>query len=484
AAGRGWVTAARRSRPEILLSTALAAVAAGLLVVTGVPLAIRFGLTVALGTATSAALGLWVAPRLLARGESAPPRRVQPGTGSSADPVPLRTAVPPPAGGSPDDGTDGPRIATADDAPTSSALNAAPVRRRLPAAAGAAGALLLVGVALGVATTNDAVSGTATLGPRDSTERRAAEAVQRSAGHAGGLRVAVTGRVRSPGALQWMQAVGTRTAESFRSAVPGPNLGEIVDGEAVQTAAQVRRRLQAVPADVLGAVLGRERAELTFALSPAAVGDPTAAVDRARSMLGGTPPGTQARLVGTVALAAASDDAMRISRVWLPAATLLAVLGVLLLTGLAARRAVVVVVPGILGATSAVLTARATGSPLTPLSLSLVPLGVVLGTQFALMIDGEARRRRSFDGTVAIPAVRRTVVASSIVLLASAALLQPGRVELLGQFGVLLAVETIVCAAAALWLVPRLMASRERRAAPDDRGRTALLGKVLPGDVA
>lgn len=334
--------------------------------------------------------------------------------------------------------------------------------------------LTLGGIALSGGTTLQ--SDVAKLVPSDLKELAAGQAVQRELGVNGQLRIAVSGKsVTAPATIAWMQEAEARILTLDKRLKPGPNVAEVLVGAnagQLPDAADVRRLFGVIPEYLLNAVVDRERsvAELSFGIPLVSVTEQGELLRQIRAELADAPPGVRVESAGLAAAASASADSLKDGRPWtlLLAAIVIGVL--LLLVTRRPQRAIVPLLPALIAAGSSSLLLRAFDVKLSPLSAGLEPLVLAVGVEFGLLLEGGYRDRvrsgmafgaaarsaqREVGAAVAISAA--TVAAGFLVLAIS-------RIAVIGQFGLLVAIEVTLCAAGAIVLIPNLCAALDARA--------------------
>jgi predicted RND superfamily exporter protein len=415
-----------------VLTVAAVSTCAGFLTLTlgNVPVLDRLGWTLVIGTATSLVVVLVLAPPLLAFGDR----------GDARAPVLPRIALPPAAG-----------------------------RALLVLAV----PLAVLGIVLSGGT--GLQSDIAKLVPGGLGELAAGQKLQRELGVNGQLRIAVAGDdVTRPDVIAWMQDAQARVEAVDDRLRPGPNVAAILTGAsagAIPTAAEVRRLLSVVPAYLLKAVVSqdRTRAELNFGIPLVSVAEQGALLHRIDAALGTPPPRVDVQPAGLAAAAAQSADDLRSGRPWTLLAAAL-VIGLLLLAiTRRLRRALVPLAPALLAAGCSSLMLRALDVKLSPLSAGLEPLVLAVGVEFGLLLEGgyldrvrsgftprEAARSTQREVGAAVAVSAATVAAGFLVLAAS-------RIGVLGQFGLLVTVEVVLCAVAAILLVPGVCAALDLR---------------------
>jgi predicted RND superfamily exporter protein len=132
-------------------------------------------------------------------------------------------------------------------------------------------------------------------------------------------------------------------------------------------------------------------------------------------------------------------------------------------------RAILPLVPALLAAGTCALLVAVTGARLSPLSAALEPLVLAVGVEFGLLLEARYREARRGGGTASEAARAATETVGAPVAVAAAtvalgfAVLVVSRLGVLEQFGLLAAVELMLCALAAILIVPGLAAALDRR---------------------
>lgn len=367
---------------------------------------------------------------------------------------------------------------------------AAPQLRALPRATvlpGAAALAVLAGLAVGglaVSGGTRVQSDLEALAPKDLPELKALQSVERELKTGGVLRLAITGDdVLSPTVLTWQRAAVKRAAATDPRLRAGPNVGDLLTAEGrTPDDASVQRLLKLVPRYFLDAVVTRDakRAEVSFGVPSVSVREQGRMLARVEEAMRPLPEGIQVTPTGLLARGVQSVDDLEGARPDLLLAALAAVALLLLAVRRDLRRALVPLVPTVLAAGVSALALRLLGVELSPLGAGLEPLVLAVGVEFGLLLEARFHEAR-LAGASALDArdeaVRRVggaVAVSALAVAVGFAALAASRLELLQQFGLLVAFEVLLCAALAIWLVPSLsaalddgrVAARKTRAPP------------------
>jgi predicted RND superfamily exporter protein len=169
-----------------------------------------------------------------------------------------------------------------------------------------------------------------------------------------------------------------------------------------------------------------------------------------------------------VALSVASLEGLHGGRPWLLLLAALIIFVLLLAVRRRLDRAVIPLVPALLGAGTSALIVAATGLRLSPLSAGLDPLVLAVGVEFGLLLEARYHEERAAgrSETAAARVAARRVGAPVAVAAATVGLgfatLVASRFNVLVQFGALAAAEVLLCALAAIVIVPALAAAFDR----------------------
>jgi predicted RND superfamily exporter protein len=325
------------------------------------------------------------------------------------------------------------------------------------------------------------------LAPSGMEQLRRIEALERDLGTSGQLRIAIHARdVTDPAVLSWMNRLDSQVLALDKRLRPGPNLAALLTtggGGTIPDRNGVQRLLRVVPTYFVAAVLSSDRrlAELSFGIPLLPADEQARLIDRMKPLLADAPDGVRAEPAGLVALAASSVEGLEGGRPWLLLAAAMVVFLILLVARRRFDRAIIPLVPALLAAGTCALLIVATGASLSPLSAALEPLVLAVGVEFGLLLEARYRelRRAGSTPSEAARAATETVGAPVAVAAATAALgfavLVASRLNVLEQFGLLAAVELMLCALAAILIVPGLAAALDRRreAGPADEPAAA-----------
>jgi hypothetical protein len=325
------------------------------------------------------------------------------------------------------------------------------------------------------------------LAPSGMEQLRRIEALERDLGTSGQLRIAIHARdVTDPAVLSWMNRLDSQVLALDKRLRPGPNLAALLTtggGGTIPDRNGVQRLLRVVPTYFIAAVLSSDRrlAELSFGIPLLPADEQARLIDRMKPLLADAPDGVRAEPAGLVALAASSVEGLEGGRPWLLLAAAMVVFLILLVARRRFDRAIIPLVPALLAAGTCALLIVATGASLSPLSAALEPLVLAVGVEFGLLLEARYRelRRAGSTPSEAARAATETVGAPVAVAAATAALgfavLVASRLNVLEQFGLLAAVELMLCALAAILIVPGLAAALDRRreAGPADEPAAA-----------
>lgn len=440
ASGAAPPDAARQARRVLAPTLGLAAAAMSLgfitLTASSIPLIDRLGVTLAVGTALSLLVLLAAGPPLMSWRDSGP----------GAGPPLLRTYS------------------------------------RRAALPGALAFAILGGLAVGglaVSSGTRVQSDLAALAPKSLPELKQLEAIERELHTGGVLRVAITGSdVLRPDVLAWQRAAITRVLATDKRLRPGPSVADLIDRSgSTPAAADVNRIVGLLPPYLLNAVVSpqRDRTEISFSVPPASVAQQGRMLQAIRRALGTPPTGYSVTPVGLLARGAQSVDDLEHARPGLLLAALAAVLGLLAIVRRSWARSVIPLVPTIVTAGVSALVLRVSGVQLSPLGAGLEPLVLAVGVEFGLLLDAryhEARASGADPMAARDEAVRNVggaVAVSAVAVAVGFGALTVSHLALLRQFGLLVAIEVVVCAATAIWTVPSLLAAVDLGCTADAR---------------
>lgn len=281
----------------------------------------------------------------------------------------------------------------------------------------------------------------------DLPSARDATKAERILGASGELAVVLKGpNVLTPEALGWFTAVESRLAVDFGDrlrpvATPHRLLGWLGPDA---TAEQVDAAVRLLPPYLLGTSVrpDRQEAAATFGLRLADLADQSTLIDAVRDALPDPPEGMEATVAGLPVVAARGYELVAGQRV-LPNLIGIVVFGLVLLAVLGdPRSALRAMVAAAMAFGWGIVLLRATGTALTPLTITLGTLTAAVGGEFAV-IHANLHNRRG-----ASRAIAAAVVTSSVGFLALAL----SEVAVLRNFGLVLA-ASVVLAAPAAWLV-------------------------------
>ena len=304
-------------------------------------------------------------------------------------------------------------------------------------------------------------------------ELRAVNALQHELGSAGALRIDVSAKdVTSPAVVAWMTTAQKRMLAVDRRLTPGPDPADLLTGGGtIPDAATLHRLTRLIPAYFLDAVISRDRhvAELSVGIPLAPVNEQRRIVAGVRRAVGDPPPGVTAVAGGLVASGVTAVDRLHGSREWILLGSLLIVFVLLLVVRRRIDRALIPLVPALVVTGLSAFVIHATGLALLPLGAALEPLVLAVGLEFGLLLEaryqefraeGHSREQARVQAQAAVGgavAVSAATVALAFLSLAVA------RLALLRQFGLLVCLELLACAAVAVLTVPWLAAWADRK---------------------
>lgn len=312
---------------------------------------------------------------------------------------------------------------------------------------------------------------------------QAINALQHELGSAGALRINVTAvDVTSPAVVEWMTTAQQRMLKVDRRLTPGPDPADLLTGGGtIPDAATLHRLTRLIPPYFLNAVISGDRhhAELSVGIPLASVAVQRRIVAGVQRALGEPPQGVTAVPGGLVASGVTAVDRLHGSREWILLGSLAIVFLLLLLVRRRPERALVPLVPALIVTGLSAFVIHATRLALLPLGAALEPLVLAVGLEFGLLLEARYHEFRA-DGHSRADARRGSqaavggAVSVSAVTVALAFLsLAVARLALLRQFGLLVCLELLACAAVAVLTVPWL-------AAWADRSESLVLKREVP----
>lgn len=355
--------------------------------------------------------------------------------------------------------------------PRPPALPGPPGPRAARALTAVAGGLVLAGLVLGAGLTVQ--SDPTKLGRGDSAELRGVQRLQRELGTAGELRVRIAApNVTRVGVLRWISDVEDRIVRENPILRRGSDPTQLlVDGGAESPDQDdVNRLLRLLPPALLRGVFSADRrtAEISFGLPLIPVERQRRIVQRVDRALRTAPAGVDAHTAGLVAAASSSVGSLRTAREILFPLAVLAVGLLLLAVRRRWERALVPLVPALVTAGLSGLLLAVLGVEPSALTVALEPLVLAVGVEFGVLLEsGYQQARRTGHApqeavAVARDRVGRAVATSAAAVAVGFAGLAVSRLHVLSQFGLLAMLEIIICATAAVTMVPALAARCER----------------------
>jgi predicted RND superfamily exporter protein len=359
-------------------------------------------------------------------------------------------------------------------------------RRTLPRSAiPVLGVVLVLAAAGGLAASRSAPveSDLLKLAPRGMTELRDVESLSQQIGSAGDLDIVISAPdVTQPAVLTWMNSLQSRVLALDSRLTPGPNLATILNvaaGGSIPSHAAVEQLLGLVPSYFVSGVLSPNHrlAALSFGVPLISASAQARIIARLQPLLRAAPPGVHAAPGGILALGAAGVSSLQGERPWLLLLAALVIAVVLLAVRRRVDRALVPIAPALLAAGLMAAGVWVTGVQLSPLSAGLDPLVLAVGVEFGLLLEAryyEARRGGSSPSAAARMAselVGAPVLVAALTVAIGFAVLAASRFGVLQQFGVMAALELLVCATGSILIVPRLAAWLDRRRVRRRRAR-------------
>jgi hydrophobe/amphiphile efflux-3 (HAE3) family protein len=343
-----------------------------------------------------------------------------------------------------------------------------------------AGALALVGWVLD--TRAPVQSDIQRLVPQDLASLRDLATLQQATGVGGEVDLLVrSDRLTDPEVVAWMgdyqarvlKAAGYTSARGCGRAdlCPALSLPDLFGNSAGASRREVEDLLDAVPPYFAQGVVTRDRrtASVAFGIRLMSVERQGEVIEAMRRELD-PPPGVRADLAGLPVLTA--DANARVSsparRAGLLLAGLAAVALVLLVAFRSPKRALVPLVPIVLASGWSGLVLFALGIELNPLSVTLGALVVAISTEFSVLLSERFRRERAagLDPAAALAvtygSTGTAVVASGITALAGFAVLGVSDIRMLRDFGAVTVVDLGVSLLGVLVVLPAVLLLAER----------------------
>jgi predicted RND superfamily exporter protein len=260
---------------------------------------------------------------------------------------------------------------------------------------------------------------------------------------------------------------------------PGPSIPDFVpDGGRGLTGADIRRALEAVPANELSAIVagGLEggvpptETKIPFAVRSGSVDGQSKAIDEIRRAVedsnagNGPPPGVSAELAGLPVVVTESVNGLAGSRYLLVVAALLAIVAVLLVVYRSWQRVVVPLVPIVVAGGWSSLVVSTLDLPLNPLSAILSVLVIAIATEFSVILS--ARFFQDLEAGESTAAALRTsygrtgmaIAASGITAIAGFAALVASDVGVLREFGLIAVLDLGVALLGVVIVLPAVLA--------------------------
>lgn len=304
-------------------------------------------------------------------------------------------------------------------------------------------------------------------------ELRAVQALQRDLGSAGALRIDVSAKdVTSPAVVAWMTTAQARMLQVDPRLTPGPDPADLLTGGGtIPDAATLHRLTRLIPPYFLDAVISHDRhqAELSVGIPLAPVAEQRRIVAGVRRAVGDPPAGVTAVAGGLVASGVTAVDKLHSSREWILLGSLVVVFMLLLLVRRRLDRALIPLVPALVVTGLSAFVIHATGLALLPLGAALEPLVLAVGLEFGLLLEARYQEFRAGGQSRAQARVQAQAAVGGAVAVSAATVavaflsLAVARLALLRQFGLLVCVELLACAAVAVLTVPWLAAWADRK---------------------
>lgn len=339
-------------------------------------------------------------------------------------------------------------VAPADGIP---AAGAPPVPGRPLARAGAALAVVAVAAAGWVFLPSLALQANVQQLASGLPAMTAANHAENVIGSAAELDVVLTGRdVLTPQAWTWMntaqQRIAARSGGQARPALSPPELLSFLG--ASPTRGQIQSGAGLLPAYLTRAMLGdhNRTALLAYGVRMDDIGRVRALISAVKDGLPAPPPGYHVEVTGLPAVAVQGYDLVSGSRYLGSSAGVIAA-GIVLLAGLRGRRrdALRAVLAAALATGVELCALRLIGTALNPVSVALGSLTAAVGCEFTVLMAESARTGDR--------GLRRGVALAALISGVGYAVLVVSPLSIMRDFGVLLAVSTVLSYAAARFVV-------------------------------
>lgn len=227
---------------------------------------------------------------------------------------------------------------------------------------------------------------------------------------------------------------------------------------------QMELMLSVAPPDVRTAFVSPDhtKANLIFPIANISLHDRGVLLDRMRADAH-PPPGVHVTASGLVVVGIALVDALQANRTGMTYVALGLVALWLLVYYRNLVKTILTLVPVLIAVGLSSLVVYATGLELSPLTSVAGPLVIAVGTEFAVLIltryVEERERGRSREDAVDVGAVRigRAFVASGLTLVGGFAVIALSAFPLLRDFGIIVALNTLVALLVALIVLPPLL---------------------------
>jgi hydrophobe/amphiphile efflux-3 (HAE3) family protein len=349
-----------------------------------------------------------------------------------------------------------------------------------------AAAVVLAACGWVAGTGTSVVSDIRDLAPSSLPALRDVNTLQRETGVSGEVDVVVrSDDLTNPKLIAWMRSFQRRVLERHGYAGPSPSCDQaeicpalsLTDLFSGATGRQARQRadalLRAVPPYFSQAVVTRDpktgrigdTANIAFGIRVQPLDEQQRLIDDIRAQIDppdapGPPKGTVVELAGLPVIAAAANQDLARSRLWLPLVGLAAVALVLLAVYRSPRRALVPLIPIVLATGWSALLVAAMSIPLNPMSATLGALVIAIATEFSVILSARYEQERGAGLSVG-EALRRTyartgtaVLASGTTVIAGFAALAATDIRMLRDFGLVTVADLAVALAGVLVVLP------------------------------
>jgi uncharacterized protein len=266
---------------------------------------------------------------------------------------------------------------------------------------------------------------------------------------------------------EWMQRYASeQVAKHPKELLRGSSLGAVVTSvtRTLPGQPEVQALEKVAPNDVRIAFLSNDhtRANLIFPIANIPLSERGKLLDQMKADLH-PPAGVRATPAGLAVVGVALVHALQANRTEMTFLALVLVALWLLLVYRSLAKVLLTLVPVLVAVGLSAIVVYATGLELSPLTSVAGPLVIAVGTEFAVLIatryvEERERGRTPADAVrTGIVRIGRAFVASGLTLVGGFAVIATSRFPLLRDFGIIVALNTLVALLVALVLLPPLL---------------------------